>query len=72
LAPLSSWINLTEEAEYRGRRADILVDRELAGHRGAVVAEPAFIAGPGVDAPPMNRYRCFPPRAVSVLPWGAR
>ena len=50
MAPLSSWINLAEEAEYRGRRADILVNRELAGHRGAAVAEPAFIAGPSVDA----------------------
>jgi transposase InsO family protein len=52
---------LAEEAEDCGGRADILVDREFAGHRGAAVAEPAFIAGPGVDALPMNRYGCFPP-----------
>src|ERR1017187_10324431 len=60
---------LAEEAEDCGRRPDILVDRELAGHRGAAVAEPAFIAGPGVDAGIERRVRpgCVPRPHALVL-----
>src|ERR1017187_8392583 len=68
---------LAEETEDRRRRADILVDRELAGHWGAAVAEPAFIAGPGVDARIERGVRpgCVPwPHALVLLfaPWTVR
>ena len=78
VAPLVSWwIILAEEAEDRGRRADILVDRKLAGHRRAAVAEPAFIAGPRVDARIERGVRpsCVPRAHALVLffaPWTVR
>ena len=39
----------TQEAKDGGGRADVLVNGELASHRRAAVAEPSFIARPGVD-----------------------